>query len=240
MSDMDASVLFYASYIELDPTGQLRLTGGDEKGKILRAMIVKRRSAITSVFLMGEQMSLTVINFFGAPGAGKSTAAAGLFYTMKRAWVSCEMVREFAKDLVISRTEHLLSYQNWVFANQEKNLSSLRGQFDFAISDAPLPIQAFYSPPGYPESFERLCFDLFDTYDNINYFINRHPGNGYENAGRLQTEAESDEIAKRMKSYLRENGVPFTEMVAGDQTPMRIFEQLRASGRITSDPTIMP
>ena len=41
-----------------------------------------------------------VINLLGAPGAGKSTAAAGLFYRMKKEFLSVELVTEYAKDLI--------------------------------------------------------------------------------------------------------------------------------------------
>jgi len=173
---------------------------------------------------------MRVINFFGAPGAGKSTAALGLCHRLKRAWIECEYVSEFAKGQVWSDTAHLLSRQNWVFANQEFPLSCLEGKVEFAVSDAPLLQAAFYAPEGYPASFTELVFDVFRGYDNVNYFINRaHP---YSGTGRLQNETESDKIAIDLKSFLREHGIEFTEVHAGDSTPALIFEQLREQGMI--------
>lgn len=44
----------------------------------------------------------TVINFWGAPGSGKSTAAAELFVQMKKDGANIELTTEYAKDLVYS------------------------------------------------------------------------------------------------------------------------------------------
>lgn len=42
----------------------------------------------------------SVINLIGGPGSGKSTTAAGLFFRMKSMGVRCELVTEYAKELV--------------------------------------------------------------------------------------------------------------------------------------------
>ena len=41
-----------------------------------------------------------VINFYGGPGSGKSTKAAGLYYKMNMAGYSVELNNEFAKECV--------------------------------------------------------------------------------------------------------------------------------------------
>jgi hypothetical protein len=179
---------------------------------------------------------MRVINFFGAPGAGKSTAALGLCHLLKKSWIECEYVAEFAKGQVWSGSGHLLSRQNWVLAHQEFPLTCLEGKVDFAVSDSPLPLSSFYAAPGYyPETFDRFVFDAFERYENLNYFINRgeHP---YSPLGRQQTEAEADAIAERMKAFLRAHAIPFTEVVAGDSTPARIFEDLRERGLLGEAP----
>lgn len=47
---------------------------------------------------------MLLINFFGAPGAGKSTASAYIFSKLKMAGVNAEYVPEFAKDKVWEKT----------------------------------------------------------------------------------------------------------------------------------------
>lgn len=168
---------------------------------------------------------MKVINFFGAPGAGKSTAALGLANEMKRAWLNCEYVSEFAKDTIWMETSHLLSKQNWIFANQELRLSVLDGKVDFVVVDSPLLISAFYAPANYPNAFKELCFHFFDSYDNVNFFVNR--SHEYTPVGRLQNEKESDLIAMEMKDFLQSNGVEFIEISAGDSAPAAMFETLK-------------
>lgn len=173
---------------------------------------------------------MAVINFFGAPGAGKSTAALGLANEMKRAWLNCEYISEFAKDQVWADTSHLLSKQNWIFANQDLRLSVMSGKVDFVVTDSPLPLSAFYAPADYPACFTELCFHFFHMYKNVNFFINR--SHKYTAVGRLQNEEESDEIAEQMKAFLRSHNVSFIELSAGDSVPGAIMAMLRTLGAV--------
>ena len=77
---------------------------------------------------------MLVINFFGEPGSGKSTASAGLFYLLKQRKYNVELVTEFAKDLVYDEHTKALSCQNFVFANQEYRLSRLKNKVDIVIT----------------------------------------------------------------------------------------------------------
>ena len=52
-----------------------------------------------------------IVNFFGPPGSGKSTAAAYVFSKLKMAGVNAEIVTEYAKDKVWEEN-------NEVFKNQ--------------------------------------------------------------------------------------------------------------------------
>lgn len=167
---------------------------------------------------------MKVINFFGGPGCGKSTAAAGLFYTMKKAKYNVELVTEFAKDLVYEENHKALSEQNYVFANQEYRLSRLKGKVDYVITDSPLILSLIYAK-NYPHSFHSFCVDMFCLYDNINIFINRK--HDYVNDGRIQTENQAKEIDNDIRHYLREYGCRYVIYDAGDDTPIKIFEDLK-------------
>ena len=66
-----------------------------------------------------SESKLKVINLFGAPGVGKSTIAAGLFYFMKTAGESVEHVTEYAKYLVLTdRVQQLEDEQLYLLAKQ--------------------------------------------------------------------------------------------------------------------------
>lgn len=179
-----------------------------------------------------------VINLFGGPGAGKSTAALGLAYELKKRWASVELVSEFAKELVWADSAHLLSQQNYVFAHQEHRLNRLRGKVEIAITDSPLLLSAFYAPANYPISFKQSVFDLFDTYQNINIFVER--SHEYAAEGRIQNEEEADALADSMKLFLAENGIPFYSVTANDANPVYLSYWLAKSGLVTLPSTVRP
>lgn len=56
-----------------------------------------------------------VVNLFGSPCAGKSLGASYIFSLLKIAGVNCELVTEFAKDLVWDNNRDGLNCQEYVF-----------------------------------------------------------------------------------------------------------------------------
>ena len=85
-----------------------------------------------------------VVNFFGGPGSGKSTTAAGLFHDMKVAGESVELVREYCKNWAwtnrpIGKWDGL-----YFMAKQLHSENALYGKVDTIITDAPIMLQAVY------------------------------------------------------------------------------------------------
>ena len=63
---------------------------------------------------MQEKKTL-VVNLFGAPGSGKSTAAAYIFALLKMAGINAELVTEFAKDKVWEEAKAAFENQQYLF-----------------------------------------------------------------------------------------------------------------------------
>jgi len=179
-----------------------------------------------------------VINFFGGPGAGKSTAAAGLFYEMKKHWITSEYIQEYAKELVWSDNEHMLSEQNYIFAEQEHRLNRLRTKVSVAITDSPLLLSSFYAPADYPKSFHESVFDFFSTYDNLNILVKR--SHEYSSIGRLQEQEDADKISDKMEQYLQDNGIKYLSITASDASPTRIMTWLVDNKLVHAPPANMP
>ena len=136
-----------------------------------------------------------VINLFGAPGAGKSTGAAYIFSELKQRGVNAELVTEFAKDKTWEGNTLALSCQEYVFGKQSYRLARCRNDVDVIITDSPLPLAIIYNTnPALGRPFNEVILNIFDTYDNVNFFIKR--GRVYNPKGRSQTEAESDALAE--------------------------------------------
>lgn len=144
-------------------------------------------------------MKTKVINFFGAPGSGKSTHAAKLFAHMKEKGINCELVMEYAKAVTWRKAQPILGDQLYVFAKQHNYQHRLMGQVEYIITDSPLLMSLFY---GADEgvAFHDVVRVKWDTFDNINFYVSRNKA--YNPAGRNQTEKESDDIAGCMIDIL--------------------------------------
>ena len=175
---------------------------------------------------------MKVINFFGAPGVGKTRQTFLLTAMFKQAQVDGEASLEFVKEYIHSNSEHLLAYQNFIFAQQERQLRILENsrEVEFAVTDAPLVLSAFYQPENYPVFFKDLVFEIFNGYENINFFIHRnHP---YSHQGRVHDEESSNLVSRKMKAFLINNNVPFTEIKSTDDLSKIIFPDLLENYRV--------
>ena len=149
-----------------------------------------------------------IVNLFGAPGAGKSTTAAGLFHLLKVNGVNCEYVTEFAKDLTWEKRHLTLKSQPYIFGKQLRNIERLLGQVEVIVTDSLLLLSVFYGRKyaNYPESFYQGIIDIVSELNSINYLLTRVKK--YNPMGRNQTEQESDEIAKELFQLLEKLEVP--------------------------------
>lgn len=149
-----------------------------------------------------------VVNLFAGPGAGKSTAAAYIFSQLKMKGVNCELITEFAKDKTWEKNYSALRCQEYVFGKQSYKMDRCRDQVDVIITDSPLPLGVFYNQnPVLGPHYEHLVMDVFNTYDNVNYFINRKKP--YNPVGRNQTEEEAKEIDERIKTFCQKHDISY-------------------------------
>ena len=168
---------------------------------------------------------MKVINFYGGPSSGKSTTAAGLFFNMKSLGINCELVSEYAKKLAWEKNNKLCMDQLYVTAKQNRGLERLRGQVDYAITDSPLPLAIHYAGDYHLQSFETLVMELFNSYDNINFFINRKKA--YNPAGRFQTEDQAVLIDSAIKKLMYKHNILFTEVDGDEQVVEVILKHLK-------------
>jgi hypothetical protein len=176
---------------------------------------------------------MLVVNFFGAPCAGKSTAASGLHHELKKRYINCELAPEFAKEMFLSETTALLDDQLLVLAQQNHRLYRLRNKVDIAVCDSPLPLSVLYQPDGFWTSFPSLVRELFESYNSLNIYVERnHP---YDPRHRAQTEAEAEQKNVELKQLLDDWGVKYETIKAyddlGKDLALRLIQELRLTGR---------
>lgn len=143
---------------------------------------------------------MKVINLFGGPGTGKSTTAAGLFNRMKIMGLNVELTTEYAKDMVWEGRDNVLSDQLYILAKQHRKLHRLQGKVDWVIMDSPIVLGLMYRPEGYYEHFEPLVMEMWDSYDNISFLLER--SFEYQPIGRLGDEANAKRLDSDIKTFL--------------------------------------
>jgi hypothetical protein len=155
----------------------------------------------------------TVVNLYGGPGTGKSTTAAALFSLLKQNGIECELVREYAKDVVWEGRTYLLENQIYIFAKQLKRQLDLRDKVAYIITDSPILLSAIY---GKDPLFQKLVKQEYQKFDNFDVLLGRVKP--YHTAGRVQTEAEAIVLDEACRTMLNEIGtyheVPADEYAA--------------------------
>lgn len=161
---------------------------------------------------------MKIINLLGASGSGKSTTALGLTYELKKRGVQAELITEFAKDLVFSGCSHLLTQnQLFIFAEQHRRMSILKDSgLQYLITDSPLILSAYYGEKYNTSSkpLDELIDHEFNSYDNINIFLNRTAK--FDPFGRVQTEEESNKDSLDLKQFLINKHIQFAEYESND------------------------
>jgi nicotinamide riboside kinase len=168
-----------------------------------------------------------IVNIFGGPGAGKSTAAAGVFYELKRKFVNCELVTEYAKDKVWQESTSILNNQIYVFGKQHNRIFHLKDKVDVIVTDSPFIMGLVYADyDKVSPSFEKLVSDEFQKDDviNLNFVISRV--RRYQQEGRLQDEKGAKALDKDIIQLLGKHNIEYTVLKGKESTVPIIVEQV--------------
>lgn len=184
-----------------------------KKEKILkeRKIFVMTESNQT-VNVNGSTSVPVVVNMFAGPGAGKSTTAAGMFTLFKiHNGIRCELVTEYAKELVWEERSHTFENQFYLFAKQQHRVWRVANKVDITITDSPILLSNIYG-----KHYNRYCandsfYDYvlteFKRYNNINLFIERKKE--YAEYGRNESLEEALKVDEMIKAYLDDNNLPY-------------------------------
>lgn len=148
-----------------------------------------------------------IVNFFGGPSCGKSTYAAGVFCELKKKQINTELVTEYAKDLVWEKRSSALRCQPYVFGKQLHRIEKLIDQTEVIITDSPILLSVIYNSK-YPKSFTDSVVEIFNMFNNKNYFIQREKDK-FENVGRNENLQQSIKIDNEIKNLLSRNNIEF-------------------------------
>lgn len=147
-----------------------------------------------------------VVNLWAGPGTGKSTNAALVFGKLKTAGINCELVHEYAKDLVWEERYQILSEsQIYIVAKQQRHIERVQGKVEVIITDSPLPFGLIYGGRDFTEGLRMHIVEIFGRWRNLNIFLqrdnNHHP---YEQTGRMQNLSEAEELDWKIRDLVME------------------------------------
>jgi len=180
---------------------------------------------------------MRVLNLFGGPSSGKSTNGKLVSGILSAMGLKTELVEEYAKGLVHAQHTNMFEQQELILAEQNKKQKILeKHNYDLVITDSPLLLINIYKDeynlPKYPLEFEEFIKWRFNTYDNINIFLERELE--YDENGRVQTEDEANRIEKKIKKYLDDNNYPYITIKSkkGLSTSKKIIKYLEKNNII--------
>lgn len=112
------------------------------------------------------------------PGAGKSAAALILAGHMKARGYKVEYVREIPKDLIWdgrNNNDHsMFTEQDWILANQNNLFRRMIAHdIEYVVTDTSMLLGLIYAPKWYPSQFTDYLLEIYKSYTNITFYINR-------------------------------------------------------------------
>lgn len=176
----------------------------------------------------------TIINLYGGPCSGKSTAAAYLYYLLKTRGDNVELVREYIKDWVWEARKFNKYDQFYFLGKQIRQETLLYGKVDWIITDAPVMMNLYYTHKFCPAPLAAglqeaaLSFyneTLHDGHKSIHIFLNRHKP--YLTHGRYQTEEEAKKIDLGVKDLLNQLNIPFVESTSEEASLIEVLNNIK-------------
>lgn len=150
------------------------------------------------------------INFFGAPGRGKSNLAAWTYSVVRLAHVNAELVQEWVKHWAYNKYKIEFFDQIYIFGKQYHiEYDLLKAGVKNIISDSPLWLSVFYAPIELKRPISQII-ELYEAeYPSLNFLVLKDLDAKYEREGRYQdsigAEMIEDKLIKFMPEVLGQN-----------------------------------
>lgn len=152
---------------------------------------------------------MLIINYFGAPNSGKTTAAMDTTTALKKMHIEADYVPEPVKLAHYTQNQAMLKDELSLFAAKNHHFTALRNSgVKIAVTDGPLLTSIVYKPDGYFESFDALIVDVANSYESLNFYI---PGvRKFSEVGRGEkNESEALTRGDAILDMLNDNNIDF-------------------------------
>jgi hypothetical protein len=162
-----------------------------------------------------------MINMWGGPCSTKTTQALGLAYHLRLQGIEAELVTEYAKEPTWMGDLETLKNQAYVTSNQIHRQFMVDGKVKVAITDSPILLGLIYEGFGYSDRFKDWLVETFNTFNNVNYLLERENYiENYNPNGRNQTAEEGWEKCIKVENLLNSLGIEYTKIYVGKENIM--------------------
>lgn len=165
---------------------------------------------------------MIIVNSLGCPSSGKTSLSVGLFAKLKTMGLNVEFSQEVAKIWCYQGITINKYGQYIIFGEEVRQQSRLFGAVDILLSDSSPILSAFYNfyYNSGDTSLNEACKGFYkkvaeDNIQVLNFYLPRKKK--YIQAGRYQTEKESDEVAEALQKWLGEQGYSYTYLDCSDE-----------------------
>lgn len=149
-----------------------------------------------------------IVNFFGGPASGKTTAAARLFVALKLRNADAEMHDEQARQCIQQGQLSALDVQPYLFGMQLYKLRTSTKNSDIVIMDSPLLLNPIYDKAQSP-ALRALVLEEHNKFWNLNVVVERPVNAPHSMVGRVHDRIESLLLDQRILQFLDEERVPY-------------------------------
>jgi predicted ATPase len=160
-----------------------------------------------------------VVNFFGAPGAGKTVAATSLFAELKKRHLNVVLISEFAHQVAVEENRTAFTNQLYIWANQQYRIHCGYRHADIVITDSPILLGCVYNSD---ELLHQVIEREHRKYQNFNILLEMHPEYPYSMVGRVHSFEEAVHIEERIKILLGRLHLKY--ITYGEYTQMEIAD----------------
>lgn len=153
-----------------------------------------------------------LINYFGCPASGKTTAAFEKCAELKKQGYTVYFASEFATDMILDRKYESLKNQRYLFVNQAKRLLRAYNKVDYVVTDCPILLNIVYARfnENSDPKLEKEIIKLHESFENENYFL---PFNGYnyKQENRVHTAEQALVIDGMIRQVFKDCGMVYCE-----------------------------
>ena len=144
---------------------------------------------------------MLLINFTGAPGAGKSTTAAGVFHRLKTRHWNVELVTEYTKELLLTQDSFSLSDELLIFAEKYRRIKKMES-VDIVITDSPLINSTVYGDERFGGAAPAFYEAVACSFDSLYFSIERK--SAYIPLGRMPDPDAAETAGRNITDRLRD------------------------------------